>query len=247
MYVRRETHVNYGAFLIILNCCKVGKLQKATRFNRRSMQIKSENNSYIISTDNVLSLSFTDRNGREIQAKETNEDIGISFASDPPPQETFVPVTGVYHVIDDITSFGMNVPIKRLFYATIIRFENSDVLYGKTTAYVFKEEVDYSEEYRGYQFSVDVRFDGDYSSIFIPMQYFMMTGDYYMTFTLVSKVEVTFLMSLKQIKCNYLDDENSVWNTDGCKVSQASNITTTVCLCDHLTTFAEDKYAVDLQ
>ncbi|XP_070573718.1 uncharacterized protein [Ptychodera flava] len=155
----------------------------ATRFNRRSMQMKIENNTYIISADNVLSLSFTDRNGREIEAKETNEDICISFASDPPPQETFALVTGVYHVINDVTFFGMNIPIKRLFYATIIWFENSDILYGNTSAYVFKEEVDYSEEYRGYQFSV----------------------------------------------------------------SPESNITTTVCLCNHLTTFAEDKYAVGLQ
>ncbi|XP_070572871.1 uncharacterized protein [Ptychodera flava] len=214
----------------------------ATRFNRRSFKMKSDNNANTISTDfNVLSLSFTDRNGREIEAKETNEDIGICFASDPPPQETFVLVTGVYNVIDNVTYFGMGIEIKRLFHATIIWFENSDILYGNATAYVFKEEVEYSEEYRGYQFSVEVRFDVDHSSIFIPEQYFMMNGDYYMTFTLVSKVDVTFLMTLKQTKCNYLDDGSSVWNTDGCKISPASNITTTVCSCNHLTTFTEDK------
>ncbi|XP_070572872.1 uncharacterized protein [Ptychodera flava] len=136
---------------------------------------------------------------------------------------------------------AINRIIKRLFHATIIWFENSDILYGNATAYVFKEEVEYSEEYRGYQFSVEVRFDVDHSSIFIPEQYFMMNGDYYMTFTLVSKVDVTFLMTLKQTKCNYLDDGSSVWNTDGCKISPASNITTTVCSCNHLTTFTEDK------
>ncbi|XP_070550009.1 hyalin-like [Ptychodera flava] len=77
------------------------------RLNRRSFQLGSK--AY---TNDVLSLSFTDREGNELEVKDTKEDISIIFTSDPPSPETELTIEGVYLEDDDVTYFGFTFNVK---------------------------------------------------------------------------------------------------------------------------------------
>ncbi|XP_070547390.1 polycystin-1-like protein 3 [Ptychodera flava] len=147
-------------------------------------------------------------------------------------------IEGVYLEEDDVTYFGSRFNMSWLFHAVIIELNSPDPLYGNTMVYILYDLGENSTEYHAYSFSLDVRFQGVHSSIFIPEHYFLMTGGYQLTFTVPQKQNIKFSMSVQHIMCSYLNEVSGIWNSDGCKVSPASNLTSTVCLCNHLTTFA---------
>ncbi|XP_070545597.1 polycystin-1-like protein 2 [Ptychodera flava] len=188
-------------------------------------------------TTDVLSLTFTDRDGNELKVNHTGEAILITLATDPPQLEDQIKIEGDYLEVDDVTYFGFNIKISTLFHAVIVWFENSYAIYGNATAYVFSEVVSYTDDYRRYQFSIHVNFFGEFSTIFIPEHYFLRTGHYYLTFTIPKNVDIKFLMSVKQARCAFLKEDIGIWDDEGCQVSKDSNITHTVCLCNHLSTF----------
>ncbi|XP_070560920.1 polycystin-1-like protein 2 [Ptychodera flava] len=208
----------------------IGRIIK--RLVRRSFPHGDKANEY-----DILSMSLTDAELNEIKVNGTKEDIAIIFACDSQAQETLVLLEGVYLKLDDVTHFRFQVNITHLFHAVIIHLESSHPMSGNATAYIFDDVVEYSSNYSGYRFSVDVQFgDGD-SSIFIPEHVVFVTGGYYLTFTLPSKQDLNFAVSIKHVTCSYQNEESGTWKNDGCKVSPASNMTSTVCLCNHLTTF----------
>ncbi|XP_070560919.1 polycystin-1-like protein 3 isoform X2 [Ptychodera flava] len=208
----------------------IGRIVK--RLLRRSFRHDDNANVY-----DVLSMSFTDGELNDLEVNGTEEDISITFAGDYQAFETPVVVEGVYLEYDDVTYFGMDVNITHLFHAVIINLESPHAVYGITEAYIFNDMVEYSSNYSGYQFSVDAQFDGGNSSIFIPENYIFKAERYYLTFTVPQKQDVKFSMSVKHVVCDYLNEESGTWKNDGCKVSPESNMTSTVCLCNHLTTF----------
>ncbi|XP_070560008.1 polycystin-1-like protein 3 [Ptychodera flava] len=159
------------------------------------------------------------------------------FASDLPVNEEHVLVEGIYLDMDDVTYFGTVFKVSNLDHAFVIMLENSELLYGNATSYIFNDVVMYSNQYRGYMFSVDVQFSGHHSKIFIPDDYFMATGFYYLTFTIPGNREMKFSMAVKGIMCTYMEKRSSTWDRNGCQVSSMSNLTSTVCLCNHVTTF----------
>ncbi|XP_070547229.1 polycystin-1-like protein 3 [Ptychodera flava] len=133
--------------------------------------------------------------------------------------------------------------ITRLYHAVLIDIEISDAIYGNTTAYIFDDIVEYSSEYQGYLFSIDVTFEGKHSHLFIPEYTILKTGEYYLTFTVPKRYDVKLSTSIKHIICGYLDEVSDTWQSDGCKVSaSATNMTSTVCLCNHLTSFSPRDY-----
>ncbi|XP_070547378.1 polycystin-1-like protein 3 [Ptychodera flava] len=189
--------------------------------------------------NDVLSLSFTDREGNELPVNDTKEDISIIFPSDPPRTDTNVLINGVYIEADGITYFRTTANISYVPHATVIHLESSEEFSVNVTANIFKDcGVINSTQYSGYQYSVDAQFNRGQSSIFIPEHEFPLTGTYKITVALPQKHDVRLSMHVKQIMCGYLDEISGTWNSDGCKVSPASNLTSTVCLCDHLTAFA---------
>ncbi|XP_070576095.1 polycystin-1-like protein 3 [Ptychodera flava] len=206
-------------------------------FNRIVIHLKRRGDS----VNDVLSLSFTDRAGNEIEVKDTDEDIVITFASTPPEQGTNTLITGLYQDDDNVTYFGSTFNVSRLFHATIIMLVSNESVLWNCTAYIFNDVLKYSKHYRGYRFSVDVLFHGDHSTIFIPEDYFLMTGEYYLTFSVPGNQRAYFSMTVKQTVCTYLDKNTTTWGRQGCKVSSASNMTSTVCLCNHLTTFTVES------
>ncbi|XP_070550963.1 polycystin-1-like protein 3 [Ptychodera flava] len=124
-----------------------------------------------------------------------------------------------------------------MFHAVIIHFNVSKVIYGNTTAYIFNEVVEYSTNYRGYLFGFDVQFSGEHTSIFIPEHDIVEAGGYYLTFAIPQRNDLKISMIVRHTKCGYMNEVSGTWNSDGCKVSPASNITSTTCLCNHLTSF----------
>ncbi|XP_070560182.1 uncharacterized protein [Ptychodera flava] len=154
----------------------IGRIVK--RVLQRSFRHDDNANVY-----DVLSMSFTDGELNDLEVNGTEEDIVIIFASDSQASETPVVVEGVYLEFGDVTYFGMEVNITHSFHAVIINLESPDAVYGITEAYIFDDVVEYSSNYSGCQFSVDVQFDGGNSSIFIPENYILKAGGYYLTFT----------------------------------------------------------------
>ncbi|XP_070547456.1 hyalin-like [Ptychodera flava] len=92
------------------------------RLSRKSFQLGS-----MAYTNDVLSLSFTDREDNELilKVKDTKEDIGISFDGDPPKSHTDLMFEGVYHEDEDVTCFGLKFHISWLFHAVILQLESS--------------------------------------------------------------------------------------------------------------------------
>ncbi|XP_070548475.1 uncharacterized protein [Ptychodera flava] len=201
------------------------------RLNRRYFQLGEK--AY---TNDVLSLSFTDREDNEIEAKDTEEEISIIFASDPPPADTDMSISGVYLEDDNATYLGFGFNISRLNHAVVNLLDSSDQLHGNTTVNIFKVKSE-NAKYPVQNLSLDVQFDGVHSSIFFPEHFFLVTGGYELTFKVPHKHDLNVTVSVKNIMCGYLHEASGIWNSDGCKVSPESNLTSTVCLCNHLTTF----------
>ncbi|XP_070537168.1 uncharacterized protein [Ptychodera flava] len=208
-----------------------------TVFKRRSL--KRDNTANDPPVNDVLTLSFTDREGEEIQVNNTEEYIQITFGYDVPSPETIVLTGGQYLHEQDVTYFGSKFQVSQLHHAIIILLTISKPIHVNTTAYIFNKVVMYSDQYQDYQLSLAVHFNGNTSSLFIPEHYFMKTGEYYLTFTIPKRHEVRLSMAVKPTICGYLNEDISrpTWDTSGCKVSSTSSLSSTVCLCNHLTTF----------
>ncbi|XP_070547505.1 polycystin-1-like protein 3 [Ptychodera flava] len=161
------------------------------------------------------------------------------IGTDAPPAEEQMSIPGIYLDVQNVTYFGFAIQIHQLFHAVIIWAENSQAVFGNTTAYVFNKRPNCTNTCPGYQFSVVVTFHGDYSTIFIPEHYFLRPGEYYVTFTIQKYDDITLLVSVKRAMCSYLSNQHETWRSDGCQVSPASNITSTLCLCNHLTAFTQ--------
>ncbi|XP_070557261.1 uncharacterized protein [Ptychodera flava] len=222
----------------------VNQTKRNGKLNRIVKRLKRMGNDDVMVND-VLALSFTDRDGDELEVKNTKEDIKITFATGPAGPEMRTLIESLYREEDNRTYFGSSFNVSQLLHATIIMLENSKRMYGNATAYISKDEVMYATQYRGYAFSVDgyafsvnVNFHGDHSRIFIPEDYFTMIGEYYLAFAIPEKQEVQFSMAVKQTRCTFLDTNTNIWDGQGCKVSSTSNMTSTVCLCNHLTVFS---------
>ncbi|XP_070559945.1 uncharacterized protein [Ptychodera flava] len=200
---------------------KEGSLNRIVkRLKRRSLQKENDGNGS--SENDVLALSFTDREGNEVEVNNTTDEIQIMFASDFPANEEHVLVEGIYLDMDDVTYFGTVFKVSKLDHAVVIMLENSEPLYGNATSYIFNDVVKYSNQYRGYQFSVNVQFSGNHSKIFIPDDYFMTTGFYFLTFTILGKREMKFSVAVKEIMCTYMEKRSSTWGRDGCQVGVSS-------------------------
>ncbi|XP_070550051.1 uncharacterized protein [Ptychodera flava] len=169
------------------------------RLNKRSFQLGGK--AY---TNDVLSLSFTDREDNELEAKDMTEDVIITFASDPPKADTDMSIGGVYLEDDDVTHFGFGFNISQPFHAVVISLDSSDPLYGNVTMHIFKVLGDNFTEYHAHQFSLDVQFDGVHSSIFIPEHYILVTGGYKLTFTVPQREKMKTWFYEKKIKLKRL-------------------------------------------
>ncbi|XP_070577800.1 hyalin-like [Ptychodera flava] len=197
--------------------------------NRSSFQTERDTSNALV-TD-ILSLSFTDKGGNDLEVTDSTEGLQITFATNLLESAADVPIEGKYLEEANITNFIANITVAEPDKAVIILLKSSEAVYGNTTAYVFNKFVDYSDSYRGYQFSVDVKFEGDNSKIFIPERYFLANGVYYLSFAIQHRHVVKFSMAIKQTKCFSLGKGNRIWSTGKCKISSASNMTSTVCLC----------------
>ncbi|XP_070543864.1 polycystin-1-like protein 3 [Ptychodera flava] len=213
-----------GTLNMIVKCLK-----------RKSVQADDAKD--IVSEFDILSLSFTDRANKEIQVTGTKEDIRMTFTSDTHANDSHVKLESFYSGTDHLTHFATMFEVSQLFHAIIITLQNSEPMQGKSVAFVFNSIVEYSHDYRGYQFSVDVEFNGNNSKIFIPEDYIMRTGKYFLTFSVPEKKTVKFSMIVKQTSCTYLNKSKGTWQRDGCKASSVSTLMSTVCLCNHLTIF----------
>ncbi|XP_070573997.1 polycystin-1-like protein 3 [Ptychodera flava] len=158
------------------------------------------------------------------------------IASDFPSHQEDTLIESLYFEESNVTYYGMVLKVSYLHHAILIVFnpEITGPLYGNTTAYIFNDVVKYSDRYHGYQFSLDVHFSGNYSNIFIPEDNFRTTGQYYLTFTIPGRQEGNISVAIKETVCNYMDKQTTIWDSNGCKVSPVSNMTTTICLCKHL-------------
>ncbi|XP_070575267.1 uncharacterized protein [Ptychodera flava] len=197
--------------------------------NRSSFQMEGDTTKTLV-TD-ILSLSFTDKGGNDLEVTDSTEGLQIIFATNLLESAADVIIDGTYLEEANITNFIVNITVAEPDQVVIIILKGTENIYGNTTAYVFNKLVDYSDSYRGYQFSVDVQFEGDHSKIFIPERYFLANGVYYVSFAIQHRHVFKLSMAIKQTKCFSLSKGNRRWSTDKCKMSSASNMTSTVCLC----------------
>ncbi|XP_070547330.1 adhesion G-protein coupled receptor G4-like [Ptychodera flava] len=123
------------------------------------------------------------------------------------------------------------------FHAIQIMLASSSPVYENTTAYVLTELPGNLSARSDFQSSRDVIFNGNSASIFLPEEEVTKAGSFYVTFGLVYSHGVEFRVSTTQHRCSYSDDHTYNWQNGGCKVSPKSNINSTMCLCNHLTTF----------
>ncbi|XP_070543794.1 polycystin-1-like protein 3 [Ptychodera flava] len=194
----------------------------AKSLKRRSFQADYAKN--VFSEFDILSLSFTDRANKEIQVTGTQEDIRITFTSDTHVNNSRTKLESFYGGTHHVTHFGTVFEVSQLFHAIVIMLQNSEPMHGKSVAFVFDRVVEYSHDYRGYQFSVDVELDGNNSKIFIPEDYIMRTGKYFLTFSLPEKKTVEFTIIVKQTTCTYLKKSKRTWESDGCIVVIYSDV-----------------------
>ncbi|XP_070546434.1 uncharacterized protein [Ptychodera flava] len=187
------------------------------RFKRRSLPRDDAANA--VPMNDILSLTFTDTEGNEVEVNDTNDDIQIMIASDFPSHQAHTLIESLYLEENNVTYFGVVLKVSYSHHAILIVFnpEITGSLYGNTTAYIFKDVVKYSGRYHGYQFSLDVNFSGNYSSIFIPEDYFTTTGEYYLTFTIPGRQEGNISVAIKETVCNYMDKQTTAWDSNGCK------------------------------
>ncbi|XP_070549213.1 uncharacterized protein [Ptychodera flava] len=158
------------------------------RFKRRSLPRDDATNAAPM--NDILSLTFTDREGNEIDVNDTNDNIQIMIAGGSPSRQEHLLIESLYLQDKNATYFGLVFKVSYSHHAILIVFDphTTQPLYGNTTAYIFNDVVKYSDHYHGYQFSLDVQFSGNQSSIFIPEDYFTKTGEYYLTFTILGSV-----------------------------------------------------------
>ncbi|XP_070547342.1 polycystin-1-like protein 3 [Ptychodera flava] len=123
------------------------------------------------------------------------------------------------------------------FHAIQIMLASSHPVFENTTTYVLPELPRNASTLNDFQSSSEVILNGSYASVFLPEEEITKAGSFYVAFDLINSHGVEFRVSTTQHTCSYSDDNTYNWQNGGCKVSSKSNVNSTLCLCNHLTTF----------
>ncbi|XP_070551925.1 polycystin-1-like protein 2 [Ptychodera flava] len=184
----------------------------------------------------ILTLSFKNESGQENMVQNAAQDIGIWLGnSQTPLNGTYV--KGQYVGNDATTHYLLEVTAFKPLHAIQIVLATSSPVFENTTAYISTKSPGNFSGHSGFQFSSEVSFNGSVASILLPEGEITKAGIYYVTFDLVYSHGVEFRVSTTQHRCRYSIDNANSWQDGGCRVSPKSNVNSTLCLCNHLTTF----------
>ncbi|XP_070563345.1 uncharacterized protein [Ptychodera flava] len=187
----------------------------------------------------VLSLSFTERNGTRIEVANADEDIGILYGINRSDSSSGSYASGVYFKADDVTYFGWNFEISQQTHGmNIAVIRSSEILQLNATVHVqFLSEVQHQDDnIRGQNFSRIIRFSGREASIIIPRQNPLESGQCYMNVTIPHRQRVKLSLLLMQQTCQYFNRQTTSWDTKGCRASEATSNDSILCLCKDLPT-----------
>ncbi|XP_070563335.1 uncharacterized protein [Ptychodera flava] len=186
----------------------------------------------------VLSLSFTDKNGSTIDIPDAEEDIGILYGLNRSDSGNYT--SGVYAEGDDETYFGWTFQISKQTDAmSIVVIRSSEVIRLNATVHVqfFNEDVlRQADDIRSHDFSRDIRFSKREVSFIIPNQESLTRGKCYLNVTIPHRQTVKLSLLLRQQMCQYFNKQTARWNTEGCMASYTSLNNTILCLCKGLPT-----------
>ncbi|XP_077985128.1 polycystin-1-like protein 2 [Glandiceps talaboti] len=204
----------------------------------------------------VLSLQLKEDDGSDIEVKNIKDPIEINIQNKndvPTPNGYAVNETGMYYVKFKVahnhTAVRITVrPVDRdlaVNYTVYLRHMYSPTM----TKHIISQEMPRTD------FAVIPHDKGDDSlredwnyTVFVPASQMNMSGDYHVGVfhTLDNTTYDTegYNMTVQTITtaCKYWDIKNTKWSQDGCETLQWSSSRTTVCACNHLTSFAADLY-----
>ncbi|XP_070540434.1 polycystin-1-like protein 2 [Ptychodera flava] len=95
-----------------------------------------------------------------------------------------------------------------------------------------------------FDFQTNISVSDGVLKVFIPDTKVEKAGSYGFSLYLPTVEMFNLTMSVTQHGCRYWDEDNEMWKRDGCMVSSESNMDTTLCLCNHLTSFGAAFYVV---
>ncbi|CAF3946958.1 unnamed protein product [Adineta steineri] len=99
----------------------------------------------------------------------------------------------------------------------------------------------------------DVNLDDEYEirhTIFMPPSVHLGNGTYIFGVKLlnastnmnITEYNSSYIVNMYVSKCQYWNEKQFVWSSDGCEVGSSTTLKSTECLCTHLTTFGSDFY-----
>ncbi|XP_070548512.1 polycystin-1-like protein 2 isoform X2 [Ptychodera flava] len=187
-------------------------------------------------TTDILTLAFKNEDGEEIKVQNATKEIGIWLGYRRKSLNKTM-VIGQYVEADATTQYMFETMAPKPYHAIQIVLETYEHVYENTTAHVSTGLPGNGSRDGGVTFSREVIFNGSIANIFLPENKITRTGSYYVTFDLTNSHGVEFHVTTTLHRCSYSVDNTNSWQSSGCKVSPKSNVNSTVCLCNHLTTF----------
>ncbi|XP_070548853.1 polycystin-1-like protein 3 [Ptychodera flava] len=187
-------------------------------------------------TTDILSLTFKNESFQEIKVQNTTHDILVWLGNRQTPLNETI-LVGQYIQTDSATRYLFGVTALKPLHAIQIVLATSSPIFENTTVNMSTELPGNLTDVNDFLFSSIVCFNGRVATIFLPEEEITKAGSYYVTFDLVYSQEAEFRVSTTQHSCSYSVDKAYTWQNGGCKVSPKSDVNSTLCMCNYLTTF----------
>ncbi|XP_070540745.1 polycystin-1-like protein 2 isoform X1 [Ptychodera flava] len=198
-------------------------------------------NSHTVGSD-IMTLYFEDSDGDKIDVDGITTYISLSLNN--PPIEFLDEATLLPTIYEDTgqSRYSWSLEAVDTFMAFQMKLNVSDIsLNNSVRVYMSYNN---TPTWNSFDFHANITATEGVLNIFIPNTEVEEAGNYVFSLFLPTVNMFNLTMSVTQHGCRYWDEDNEIWKRDGCMVSSESNTNTTVCLCNHLTSFGAAFYVV---
>ncbi|XP_070540433.1 polycystin-1-like protein 2 [Ptychodera flava] len=215
-----------------------------TSFRTKGNLFSWGENSHTIGSD-TMTLYFSDSDCNKIDVDGITTYISLSLSN--PPIEFLDEATLLPTIYEDmgLSRYSWSLEDVHAFIAFQMKINFSDIsLNDSVRVYSVYMSYNNTPTWNSFDFHANITVTEGVLKIFIPDTEVEEAGNYVFSLFLPTVEMFNLTMSVTQHGCRYWDEDNEIWKGDGCVVSSESNRDTTVCLCDHLTSFGAAFYVV---
>ncbi|XP_070540748.1 polycystin-1-like protein 2 [Ptychodera flava] len=212
-----------------------------TSFRTKGNLFSWGENSHTVGSD-IMTLYFEDSDGDKIDVDGITTYICLSLNN--PPIEFFDEATLLPTIYEETgqSRYSWSLEGFDTFMAFQMKVNVSDIsLNNSVRVYMSYNN---TPTWNSFDFHANITVMEGVFNIFIPDTEVEEAGKYMFSLFLPTVDMFNLTMSVTQHGCRYWDEDNEIWKRDGCMVSSESNTDTTLCLCNHLTSFGAAFYVV---